>query len=109
MNEQIENIKIELKFQKIASVLSGRTDGIECYNTQIKDIVEVHLYATNKKFTIVFPENIKLISGSYLLGMFEDINNHIGIEGIKNRFEFESYVKEDLQKLLLDELKRSAC
>ncbi len=109
MNEQKENIRIELKFQKIISVLSGRPYGIECYNKQMEDIVKNNLNDITKMFTIVFPENIKLVSGSYLLGMFEDINNHIGIEGIKNRFEFESCVIEDLGKMLLDELKRSAC
>lgn len=109
MNEQTENIRIELEFQRIISVLSGRPYGIECYNAQMKDIVKKNLDDINKKFTIVFPENIKLVSGSCLLGMFEDINNHIGIEGIKTRFEFEGCVKENLKKVLLDELKRSAC
>lgn len=104
-----KEIRIELKYSKLLSVISGRPTGIECYNEQMRGIIEANLYDDNIKFLIVFPESIKLISGSYLLGMFEEINNKIGIEGISTMFSFEDHTGDDLKAMLLNELKRSAC
>ena len=55
MNNQNKNI--DLKYQQTISVVSGRPKGIECYETQIKNIVENDLNITELKFTIVFPDN----------------------------------------------------
>ena len=109
MSNQICEIRIELKFNPSISVISGRPTGLECYINQMKNIVEANINTEGIKFIIIFPECIKLVSGSCLLGMFEEINNMIGIEGIKEKFVFEGNIGDELKKMLLDELKRSGC
>ena len=109
MSNQTCEIRIELKYNPSISVISGRPTGLECYMNQMKNIVETNINTEGIKFIIVFPECIKLISGSCLLGMFEEINNMVGISGIKEKFAFESNTGDELEKMLLDELKRSGC
>lgn len=109
MDSQEKNINIQLNYSRSLSVISGRITGIECYQQQMKEIIDANLHTENVKFTIVFPESVKLVSGSYLLGMFEEINNKLGIEGINTLFSFEDTTGDDLKAMLLNELKRSAC
>ena len=109
MSNQIREIRIELKYNPSISVISGRHTGMECYINQMKKIIETNINTEETKFIIVFPECIKLVSGSCLLGMFEEINIMVGLEGIKEKFVFESNTGDELEKMLLDELKRSGC
>ena len=109
-NKNENNIQqIHLDFPNAFSVLSGRPSGIICYEQQMKSKLQECLVNIDTKIQLLFPEHIKLISGSYLLGMFEEINNQIGIEGIKERFVLESSTEDALLQMLLDELIRSDC
>lgn len=108
MNNSTNDIRIDLIFSQSSSVASGRPDGKECYQTQVRSKIESHLNMCSGKIIMAFPKHIKLISGSFLLGLFEEICNIMGIEGIKRTFKFESHTGDDLLQLLLDELKRSA-
>lgn len=109
MDKQDCEIKIDLVYNASISALAGRPKGLQCYNEQMKDKVEKNINTVGVKFVIVFPGNITLVSGSFLLGMFDAINQVIGIDGIKSRFELKSNNSQNLAELLYSELKRSGC
>lgn len=102
-------VNIQLKYSNSFSVVSGRTPGLDCYELQMKAIIEDNIHKQDLKVNIIFPDFIKIVSGSYLLGMFEEISNMIGIERIKEVFSFTDNTGYDLMLLLQNELKRSAC
>lgn len=104
MDKQNSEIRIELDFDYSISALGGRAAGLKCYNEQLKDKVEKNINTEGVRFIIVFPENIKCISASYLLAMFDPINNIIGIDGIMKKFVFESSTVQSLENIF-DELK----
>lgn len=102
-------ITVTLVFDKALSVVSGRPGGIECYFNQIREIIKDKYTEPCAKVEIEFPEHIKMVTGSYLLGMFNEIYNTVGLKGIENIFVLKSVNENDLMGKLKNELKRSAC
>lgn len=93
-------IKIELQYNPASSAANFRLSGEKCYNEQMKKLVEANIDDENTVFVIVFPQHIKIVSSSYLLGLFENIYKRIGLDGITARFEFESSTDQNLKELL---------
>lgn len=106
-NNQHTIIKVELQFNTTVSAVNMRPTGEKCYEEQMKKIIETNIDDENIDFVIVFPKHIKMVSGSYLLGMFEEINKRIGLDGINTRFEFDDSTDIDLKELLKKEIMRS--
>ena len=102
-----DHIQIVLEVSKALSTLSGRSNGEKIYEVKIEPQIKETLNNPNMKYVIKIPENINLVSGSFLLGMFEKIVRLLGITGIIERFFFDQNTSEDCKTVLLNEIKRS--
>lgn len=89
---------IRLKFDKTLTGLAGYQFGASTYRTQVQDKI-----CFENNITIEFPENIQRIASSFIQGFFEDIMNHIGIEGIEKKVTIISS-RADMKKNIIQNL-----
>lgn len=87
--------KVTLSVQERALV--GRSYGREVYRTWFAGKVDV-----SRKFTIVFPKQVEMISSSFVQGFFEEIVEAIGVKGVEDRLVVEG--KEWLKRSIVRDL-----
>lgn len=63
-------------------VLMGYEEGVEMYLEQVKGKIDIR---TSCK--IIFPENVKRLSTSFLRGMLEEFINDVGLQAVQERVE----------------------
>ena len=80
---------VSLVFNKTITKLAGFPYGESVYETQIKD--KVDLFQPCK---IVFPSNIERVASSFVQGLFSEIVQAIGYQGVENNIEIETANKE---------------
>lgn len=67
----------ELNFDKSMTCIAGFEYGEEVFNTQIKGSIS---YSDN--ITVVFPDRIVRVASSFVQGLFKEIIDNIGYEGV---------------------------
>lgn len=89
--------RIELKFPKTLTRLTDNTYGKEIFREQVSEKIDY-----NGINTIVFPNEIKKASSSFVQGFFTDIINKIGYE------ELDKYIViESEQQSLKDSIRKN--
>ena len=83
----MDNI-VELNIDKNFVCLAGNDYGKKIYNEQIKNIIDI-----SKDFYIKFPSSIKFISSSFVVGLFFEIVNEIGLKMTEERAHIISEYK----------------
>lgn len=76
------NNRFELKFEKSMTCIAGYEYGEQVFSEQIKGDISY-----DKKITIVFPERIVRVASSFVQGLFKEIIDNIGYEGIEENVE----------------------
>lgn len=93
----MDNI-VELNIDKNFVCLAGNDCGKKIYNEQIKNIIDI-----SKDFYIKFPSSVKFISSSFVVGLFFEIVNEIGLKMTEERAhiisEYES-VRSIINKIM---------
>lgn len=83
----MDNI-IELNIDKNFICLAGNDYGKKIYNEQVKNIIDI-----SKDFYIKFPSSVKFISSSFVVGLFFEIVNEIGLKMTEERAHIISEYK----------------
>lgn len=83
----MDNI-VELNIDKNFVCLAGNDYGKKIYNEQIKNIIDI-----SKDFYIKFPSSVKFISSSFVVGLFFEIVNEIGLKMTEERAHIISEYK----------------
>ncbi len=93
----MDNI-VELNIDKNFICLAGNDYGKKIYNEQVKNIIDI-----SKDFYIKFPSSVKFISSSFVVGLFFEIVNEIGLKMTEERAhiisEYES-VRSIINKIM---------
>lgn len=78
-----ENLSVNGVFVKTEEIgLVGYDKGVQMYLEQVKGEIDIR---TSCK--IIFPENVKRLSTSFLRGMFEEFINDVGLQAVQDRVE----------------------
>lgn len=91
--------RIYIEFNENLPVLVGEEFGKEVYKNQIE-----HNFKYNSKNIIVFPDQIKKISISFIEGMFKEILKKIDKKNIERFINIESK-SEELKKKIMSNIK----
>lgn len=90
--------KITLTFQKDLTKLAGNSFGRKTYEQQVKEVISF-----DEQIKIEIPIRINRISSSFVQGFFDEIIQTIGIDGIKERFDFSSSI-ENIKDFIISNL-----
>ncbi|SFQ38053.1 hypothetical protein SAMN02910358_01827 [Lachnospiraceae bacterium XBB1006] len=71
------NNQFELHFEKAMTCIAGYDYGIEIFTTQIKDKISY-----TEPIIIIFPDRIIKVASSFVQGLFKEIIDNIGYEGV---------------------------
>lgn len=82
----METKKVNLKFDKMLTFISGRQLGNKIYREQVKNMIEES--NRDEKVTIVFPESISYVSISFVKGLFGELISKYGISFVYEKFDF---------------------
>lgn len=77
---------VELKFPQDLVGLAGRKYGEQVYETQIKPQWDSH----SENVTLEFPEYIEIVSSSFVQGLFSQIIEDFGYDGIREKVSVRS-------------------
>lgn len=76
------NNRFELEFEKSMTCIAGYEYGEKTFSDYIKGKISY-----DKTITIVFPNRIVRVASSFIQGLFKEIIDNIGYEGIEEKVE----------------------
>lgn len=92
-------IKINLVFPKAITRLTGNPYGREIFNKQVKDKINY-----SEKVEFVFPEQIIMISSSFVQGFFDEMISTVGLVDVENMVSVVA-AGLDVDKVIWDNLR----
>lgn len=90
--------QIILSFDKATSRLAGNPYGKAVYKEQLADNLDF-----NKMNIVIFPDSIERVASSFTQGMFEEIVQKLGYDGIENHIKIKAKNSE-LEKSIYEDL-----
>lgn len=72
--------RFELVFDKSLTCIAGFEYGEEIFNKQIKEKISY-----SEKIIVVFPDRIVRVASSFVQGLFKEIIDNIGYDGVDQR------------------------
>ena len=92
-----KNIKIKVNSNLVG--LCGKERGQFIFEQQIRQEIR-EVIEKEKSFTIIFPEHIKMISSSFVDGLFEELLKEIGLGDLEKRLSIESSIPNLKEKMI---------
>ena len=91
--------EFKLVFDKSMTCIAGYEYGEEIFKNQIRNNISY-----DKTIIIIFPERIVKIASSFIQGLFKEIIDNIGDEGVENNVIIKTS-SEELTKQIRDRIK----
>ncbi len=77
--------RFELEFDKSMTCIAGFEYGREIFEKEIRDKISY-----TDKITIVFPDRVVRVASSFVQGLFKEIIDNIGYEGVDSMVDIEA-------------------
>jgi hypothetical protein len=93
------NNTFKLVFDKSITCIAGYEYGEEVFKKQVMNNISY-----DDTITIIFPERIVKVASSFIQGLFKEIINNIGYEGVEKKVIIKTG-SEELTKQMMDRIK----